>query len=148
MKPRNPAPSICLTALLLALAATPAHADPSGFGFLGQALGTLAQSGNDERRAMRERWEQASPEERLQMRREFQERQERLRPVPSDPRRDAAEADRSRGRERRERAEEYSFGFGFERRRQEEEQVLPPMNMPDPSGFFDRRNNRESDRRR
>lgn len=148
MKPRRTLTSIRLAALLLALVAAPAHAGDSDFGLMGQALGKLAQSGNDERRAMRERWEQAGPEERLQMRREFQERQERSRAFPFDPRREATEPDRSRAKDRKERGEEYSFGFGFERRRQEEEQLLPPMNMPDPSGFFDRRNNRDSDRRR
>lgn len=145
MKTRRPTRPICLVSLLLALAAAPVRADEGVVAFMGQAIGKLAQYSAEERRAMRERWEQASPQERLQMRREFQER---VRQVPSDPRRDAAEPDTRRARGHPERAEEYSFGFGFERRRQEEEQVMPPMNMPDPSGFFERRNNRDSERRR
>lgn len=146
---RSPRP-LRLAALLLALVAAPACAEDSAFAFINQAMGKLAQYSAEERRAMRERWEQSSPEERLQMRREYQERQERMRSSPTDPRREAAESEqrRGRGRGRSDRAEEFSFGFGFERRRQEEEQLMPPMNMPDPSGFFDRRDNRDSERRR
>jgi hypothetical protein len=104
---------------------------------------------------MRERWEQASPEERLQMRREYKDRTRQ--PAP-ESRRDAAdqwnnppvpERDRQRGqRYRNGNAEEASFGFGFERRRHEDDRVEPPpaSNMPYPGNFFDRRNSRENSR--
>ncbi len=129
-----------LSALLLALATVPAThaalADQADSGMFGQPLAKLAQLSPDERRAMRERWEQASPEERIRMREFFQNRmrqlpgpaQEALRlPFPGMPMRDVP-----REREEQRRAgpsPDSSFGFGFERRRSEDGQSdrsMPP----------------------
>ena len=83
MKTRNPMQAKLLFSLLfpllLALVGAPALADDGVFAMFAPAIGKLVQFSPEERRAMRDRWEQASPEERLQIRREFQDRQERLR---------------------------------------------------------------------
>jgi hypothetical protein len=159
MKTRNTMKAKLLLPLLLALLAAPAQANDGVFAMFAPAIGKLAQFSPEERRAMRERWEQAGPEERLQIRREFQDR---LRQSPADSRREAvepgrnppsSERDRQRGqrqnnRYRGENPDEASFGFGFERRRHEDDRVEspPPGNMPNPGYFFDRRNNRENNR--
>jgi hypothetical protein len=63
-----------LMTLLLSIAATPVMADSVlDSMFIGPAF-QVTQISPDERRMMRERWEQASPEERTMMRRQFQER--------------------------------------------------------------------------
>jgi hypothetical protein len=160
MKTRNPMKAKLLIPLLLALIGAPAHADDGVFTMLAPVIGKLAQISPEERRAMRDRWEQAGPEERLQMRREFQDRQERLRQFPSEFRREAAEfgrtpppperdrAQRKNNRHRGENPDEGSFGFGFERRRYEEDRVEnpPPGNMLSPGNFFERRNTRDNNR--
>lgn len=168
MKTRNAMNPKRLMPLLLALLAAPALADEGNHGVfgvvIGPAIAQVAQFSPEERRAMRERWEQASPEERLQMRREFKER---MRQMPPDPRRDMAEQWRNPplpGRERprapdqgkryREgNPDEASFGFGFERRRFENGRAEdgrvenpPPANIPYPGDFLDRRNPREINR--
>lgn len=168
MKTRNPMKPKLLMPLLLVLISAPALASEDAHGgvggvfggLFGPAIAQVAQFSSEERRAMRDRWEQASPEERLQMRREFKERS---RQIPSDPRRDGADqwrnppgADRDyqrapqsqKNRQRGKYSDEASFGFGFERRRYEDERVEnpPPSNFPYPGNFFDRRNPRENDR--
>ena len=75
-----------LLALLLSIAAAPALADSALESmFIGPAL-QVAQLSTDERRMMRERWEQASPEERTAMRRQFQERLQQLSPEEREAR--------------------------------------------------------------
>ena len=102
-----------LMTLLLALATLPAAAQDFGSVF-GQALPFVAQMSQEERRALRERWEFANPEERTQMRRAFQERLRRMPPEQFDP----------RPTELREQMNEYwqgnGFGTGYEHRRYEE----------------------------
>ncbi len=164
MKFPTPMKPILLIPLLLALAGTPATADEGVFSVFGPAIGKVAQFSPEERRAMRERWEQASPEERLQIRREFQDR---VRQVPQDFRRDAAEQwrnlspsererqriQRQNNRQRGENADEGSFGTGFERRRSDEGRfesfvpaTVPNLPIPNPGDFFDRRHNRDGNR--
>lgn len=102
-----------LIAMLLALATLPAAADESGTVFA-PALGKLAQLTPDERRALRERWENASPEERVRMRRAIQERMRQM-PVPMmDPRQ--VDAWRDNG-----------FGRGYEHRQGDDAEALPPQ---------------------
>jgi hypothetical protein len=151
-----------LMAMLLALAAAPAMADPAAYGPFGPAPGKIAQFSPEERRAMRERWEQAGPEERLQIRREFQERQERMRQMPAEGRRDmmgpmrnlpGVERDRPRSQReaygpRGEYPDEGSFGMGFERRRFDGGRVETPAPVPNPGEFFERRHNRDGNRPR
>ncbi len=153
MKPRTDPKT--LLALLLALTTAPALADESAYGMFAPALAKIAQLSPEERRALRERWEQAGPEERLRLRREFQERQERLRQMPPEGRREAMDAwrnlppaERERRRQEREirgprgHEEEGSYGTGFERRRFEEGRFENPAPLPNPGEFFDRRHNR------
>lgn len=123
-----------LSALLLALVTLPSLADQADSGMFGQPLVKLAQLSPDERRALRERWEAASPEERIRMRQFFQDRMRQLPapaqdamrlPFPGMPLRDNA-----REREDHRRAgppPDSSFGFGFERRRSEDSQPDRPM---------------------
>jgi hypothetical protein len=151
-----------LMTLLLALAGAPALADDAYHGPFAPALGKIAQFSPEERRAMRERWEQAGPEERLRMRREFQERQERMRQMPMEGQRDMQErwrslppAERERHRvpreghgQRGEYADDGSFGTGFERRRAMEggrvEGAAPSAPVaPVPYEFFERRPHRD-----
>ncbi len=63
-----------LLTLLLASAALPALAGGFGSTLFADPYAQVAQLTSQERRALRERWEEASPEERSQLRREFQER--------------------------------------------------------------------------
>lgn len=138
-----------LLALLLALTAMPALADEGGSRFPNPMQTMLAQLTPEERRVLRERWENASPEERMKMRRDFRERQMRQRD-PEGERGNWTEDD-SRGRKPRDeerqrgyrnsREDEGSFGMGFERRRFEN---LPPEDVPNPGDFFGRRPNRDS----
>lgn len=119
---------VLMTLLLSALAAPVAANESFESVFIGPAL-NLAQMGPEQRRQMRERWEQASPEERLEMRRQSQERQERGQwgvriPAPSDF---AAPANSFSG----------NFGAGFEQRRPEQEESAPfydPRNRLNPAG--------------
>lgn len=119
-----------LFVLLPALLAGPAAADDH-FAVFSPALGMVAQLSPEERRAMRERWEQAGPEERLRMRRDYQERQ-----------RDRREANHQRN----ENADQGGFGVGFEYRRREsgagDAQAVPPGDFPNPGDFYDRGRNR------
>ena len=164
MKTRNTLKPKLLMPLLLALSSAPALANEGAYGVfggviggvIGPAIAQVAQFSSEERRAMRERWEQASPEERLQMRRDFKER---ARQIPSDPRRDAdqwrnppgTERDYPRApqsqnsRQRGKYSDEASFGFGFERRRHEDDRADSPSpnDIPTPLEFFDRRDHRD-----
>lgn len=137
MKFPNPMNAKLLLPLLLALNVGPALAD-DGYAVFGSGIVMVAQSTPEERRFMRERWEQASPEERLRMRRDYQDRQEQ----------------RARGkRDGNAERNGYSMGFGigFEHRRDEREDErgnadsqaapMPPGNFADPGEFFDRRKN-------
>lgn len=71
-----------LVALPLALLTTAAQADDTGAARPGPVWGALlvAQMSAEERRALRERWEQMSPEERARLRRDVQERMPPMRP--------------------------------------------------------------------
>jgi hypothetical protein len=160
MKTRyRPGPKLLL-ALLLALATAPVLASEHASVQFGAALGKIAQFSPEERRALRERWEQAGPEERLRLRREFLDRQERMRQPPFESRGEMVEQwknptttvrDRGRGEresrgQRGENTAEGSFGTGFERRRFDDERFAPPAPMPNPGDFFGRRHNRDGDR--
>jgi hypothetical protein len=140
-----------LFALLLLLPTLPALAEQADSAIFSQARITikLVQLSSDERRDLRERWEQASPEERIRMRQFFQDRlrqlpapaQEAIRiPFPtSDPR------DVKRGRDGRRAQDVYPpadsrFGFGFERRHVEEEE-------PEAPGWSNKRRPRDEERR-
>lgn len=112
---------ILMTLLLSALAAPVVAGESFESAFIGPAL-QVAQMGPEQRRQMRERWEQASPEERLEMRRQSQERQERGQwgmriPAPSDF---AGPASGFSG----------NYGAGFEQRRPEQEDGAPPYYDP------------------
>lgn len=122
-----------LSALLLTLATLPALADQADSGMFGQPFLKLAQLSPDERRALRERWEQASPEERMRLRQFFQERMRQLPaeaqdairiPLPGAP---FGERRREREKHRANSPADGSFGFGFERRRFEEGQPERPV---------------------
>lgn len=122
-----------LMTLLLSVLAAPVTASESFESvFIGPAL-KVAQMGSEQHRQMRERWERASPEERLEMRRQSQERQRapeergqwgvRI-PAPSDF---AGPANGFSG----------NFGAGFEQRRPEQEESAPfydPRNHFNPAG--------------
>jgi hypothetical protein len=102
-----------LLALSIALMALPADAQDFG-GVFGQPLPLVAQMSQEERRALRERWEQASPEERVHLRRMFQERLRRMPPEQLDP--------RGMGERLRESWQEQGYGTGYEQRRYEDDQ--------------------------
>ncbi len=144
MKFPKPPRAKWLLPLLLALAGGPALANES-YAVFGPAVVMVAQFSPEERRAMRERWEQAGPEERLRMRRDYQERQERVR--------DKREANPRRNDSADQSGYGMGFGVGFERRRDErgntESQAIPmpPGNFSDPGEFFDPRQNRGGRRR-
>ncbi len=143
MKARNhPHPKYVL-ALLASLACAPALANPFEPGPVLPAFAKIAQFSPEERRAMRERWEQASPEERLRLRREFQERIDPSR-MPPFAERDPGERE---GRGRRDALDEAGrFGTGFERRRGERERMERPQSLPYPDEMFDRRRMRDGER--
>ncbi|MEW5770108.1 MAG: hypothetical protein AB1831_07045 [Pseudomonadota bacterium] len=108
-----------LMTLLLALAALPAAAQDFG-GVFGAPLPQVAQLSPEERRQMRERWENAGPEERAAMRRTFQERMHRMQREPMGP-------GRMEGRERwRETGEGMGYGMGYEHRRYQEDAGYGP----------------------
>lgn len=75
-----------LMSLLFVLVALPAAAQDSGSVFA-QPLPLVAQMSQEERRALQERWEHAGPEERIQLRKAFQERLRMSSPEQLDPRR-------------------------------------------------------------
>jgi hypothetical protein len=104
-----------LITLLLSLAALPAVAGDWAPIF-GQPLPLVAQMSQEDRRALRERWEHASPEERAQLRRFFQERMRRM---PGEPY-------ATRGMEMGERMmnpwRDEGYGTGYELRRQDEDE--------------------------
>lgn len=60
--------------LLMSLLATPALASDAFESLFAGPGVQVAQMGPEARRMMRERWEQSSPEERMELRRQFQER--------------------------------------------------------------------------
>jgi hypothetical protein len=103
-----------LLPLLLALLALPAGARDFG-GLFGQPLPHVAQMSQEERRALRERWEQASPEERADLRRMFQDRMRRMPSVPFAP------PGMDMGERVYERWQEEGFGTGYEQRRHEDD---------------------------
>lgn len=124
-----------LMALLLSVLAAPVVAsDTLESIFIGPAL-KVAQMGSEQRRMLRERWEQASPEERLEMRRQIQERPQQRAPeergqwgvrIPG-PADFAGPANSFSG----------NFGAGFEQRRPEQEESAPyydPRNRFNPAG--------------
>lgn len=107
-----------LMPLLFVLVALPAAAQDFGSVF-GQPLPLVAQMSQEERRALRERWEHAGPEERAQLRKAFQERLRMPSPEQFDPRR----MDMRLGspRDRAEMGNGFmpgnGFGMGYEQRR-------------------------------
>ncbi len=122
-----------LSALLLALATVPALAAQADSTMFGQPFVKLAQLGPDERRALRERWEQASPEERMRMRQFFQDRMRQLPPEAQEAIRIPfpGAGQREYGRERTDKrrgkqSSEGGFGFGFEKRHFEDGQTDHP----------------------
>ena len=147
MKPRNPIKSNLVIALLLAFASAPVLANDTPFGLFGATTKQYAQFTAEERRALRDQWEEASPAQRLQMRREFQERQERLRLRAQENQSQQERNQRENNWQRGDFASEGSFGTGFERRRSEGSKFegYPPdyvPGFPGPGGFFDGRSNR------
>ena len=125
-----------LIALLLMLPTLPALADQADSAIFSQARFSfkIVQLSAEERRELRERWEEASPEERVRMRQFFQDRlrqlpapaQEGLRiPFPDTGRRDV-ERDNRRGSDANRKPErsvepDSRFGFGYEKRQYEED---------------------------
>jgi hypothetical protein len=130
-----------LIALLLMLPTLPALADQADSAIFSQARSVfkVVQLSAEERRDLRERWEEASPEERVRMRQFFQDRlrqlptpaQEAVRiPFPDTGKRDA-ERDNRRGRDANRKSERYvepdrRFGFGYEKRQHEEDRPEYP----------------------
>ena len=99
-------------ALLLTLLSLPAAAHEFG-GVFGQALPFVAQMSQEDQRTLRERWEQASPEERASLRRKFQDRMMRMVPEQADPRRMDLPM--------REMWGDSAFGTGYENRRYQDD---------------------------
>lgn len=85
-----------LATLLLVLVAAPSFAHAAASRMLGEPVAKLVQLSAEERRALQERWERATPDERGRLRQEVQDRMR----MPGFP-------DSSR------------FGTGFERRTEE-----------------------------
>lgn len=101
-----------LMTLLLSALSQPLLAGDSVF--IGVTL-QVAQLSPEERRALRERWEMASPEERMDMRRRFQERMQPALPEERPARRRDNEARRESWAPHPP-ADFGGFGTGFERR--------------------------------
>lgn len=117
---------------LLMAAALPAFAADYGTGMFAESIERVAQLSPEERRALRQRWQEASPEERAQLRREFQDRQQER----SERRRERME----RWQEQSGNGRDGNFGTGFERRRYENEQgSAPPPQDEHPGRFFPNR---------
>jgi len=109
-----------LMPLLFVLLALPAAAQDFGSVF-GQPLPLVAQMSQEERRALRERWEHASPEERAKLRKAFQERLRMPSPEQFDPRRMDLRRGRDKSRDMVDTMENFmpgnGFGTGYEQRR-------------------------------
>lgn len=139
-----------LIALLLLLPTLPALADQADSAIFSQVRSTfkIVQLSAEERRELRERWEEASPEERVRMRDFFQDRlrqlpapaQDAIRiPFPGTSKRDGdrdRERDNRRGRDggrydyrdKDGKAQPDSrFGFGYERRQHEDDREELPV---------------------
>ncbi len=125
---------VLMTLLLSVLAAPVVASDANDGMFIGNVF-KVAQMGAEQRRMLRERWEQASPEERLEMRRQYQDRQRQRAPderaqwgvrVPG-PADFAAPVNGFTS----------NYGTGFEQRRPEQEEGAPyydPHNRFNPAG--------------
>jgi hypothetical protein len=109
-----------LVPLLFALLALPAGARDFGSVFV-QPLPLVAQMSQEERRAMRERWEKASPEERAELRSFFQERLRMTPPEQFDPRhfdmRPERETPLDQAGPSWNFGRDMGFGMGYEQRR-------------------------------
>ena len=125
-----------LLILMLALTALPAAAQELGdgvfSGIFAQPLPHVAQLTQEERRALRERWERATPEERAALRRAFMERMQRMPPqgfVPGgmDMRRGWRDMQNGMG-PAMDFWRDDGYGTGYERRRYEEQNE----SLPDP----------------
>lgn len=105
-----------LIALMFAVSAWPfsAHTHADDQPVFTQPAHRVAMS-REEQRAMRERWEQATPEERVRMRRFFQERL----------RQDAPESSAMHKPRQGKGGREYGFGMGFEARQAGDESAPP-----------------------
>jgi DNA-binding CsgD family transcriptional regulator len=144
--------SALLLSLLLALIPAAARAEVETF-FPAKPGLMLAQLSPEERRVLRERWEQASPEERARIREEFHQRR-MADPERMERRRDAMERQRSLTPEEREAlrqqrkgrndgrghwaeagesGEDGGFGAGYERRRFLDMPAIPAGDRNDPS---------------
>ena len=126
-----------LMTILLSLSALPALASDFGTVF-GQPLPFVAQMSQEERRMLRERWEQASPEERARLRHMFKEKMRQL-PGGSYANQGMEMGDRAMmpwGDDRY----DSGYGSGYEHRHRGED---------DRSGdrYEDRRDSRSDDRR-
>jgi hypothetical protein len=116
--------------ILLTLLTPPALANQTESLISSQRFGKLAQLGIDERRALRERWEMASPEERIRLRQFFQDRLNQL-PAPAQagigiPFPDLVQ-DNTRPNNDKSQEGGFGFGFGFEKRRFEEPSPIAPL---------------------
>lgn len=128
-----------LMVLLLGALAQPTRAEQAIGGVYISSTIQIAQLGADDRRTLRERWEQASPEERMEMRRLFQESQPRDARETGDSRRQPRDGrgygtyPEQRPREQRDfprmpsPSDFTGFGTGFEHRLPEG--WVPPMNL-------------------
>jgi hypothetical protein len=132
-----------LLTLLLTAAALPAAAggfgDVAFSGIFAQPLPYVAQLSQEERRALRERWERATPEERAQLRRDFEERLRRMPSEQFDPRRMNMRDGWRNMRDGMGPAMDFwqddGYGTGYEHRRyQEEEQSRPDRGNYDRHG--------------
>ncbi len=134
-----------LMPLLIALLALPAAARDFGSVFA-QPLPLVAQMSQEERRALRERWEQASPEERAQLRKAFQERLRMAPPEQFDPRRMDMRPFWGDPRDKAGPARDYrpddGYGTGYERRRHEKDDMREPGYDPVENDPDDRRRGR------
>jgi hypothetical protein len=117
-----------VSALLLMLATLPALAEQADSLMFSPVSFKLAQLSPNELRALRERWEAASPEDRIRLRQYYQDRLRQLPkpaqdalslPFPGMPLHDSG---RESDPNRRKPAADGGFGFGFERRQQEDSQ--------------------------
>lgn len=143
-----------LIALLLMLPTLPALADQADSAIFSQARITfkIVQLSAEDRRELRDRWEAASPEERVRMRDYFQDRlrqlpapaQDAIRiPFPGKSKRDSDRDDRrgrddrrddrrddgrydSRDRDGKTRPDS-RFGFGYEKRQYEDDREDSPV---------------------
>jgi hypothetical protein len=129
--------------LLLAAAALPASAEGFGTSILADPYRAVAQLTQQERREMLQLWEQANPEQRLQLRREFQDRMHQER-----------NGGQSGGGQRQDERGQYGdprnaqefrppmpfnwgdFGIGFERRQQKSGQRGDDSDRDDQRGGF------------